>query len=279
VRDGFQVRGIAASAITADMIKVQSIRNRAISLFPKPDVAKVQASVAPKSPVAVFFSSGQFPAACLWVYCVGVSPAVPWVIHLRGACDVPKPRVLGNRRVFSTTAEAFTRPTDALVNYLVVAFQKADITARYRLFSRVGTICNAHGRTTTTSAFSRRVRASRVVWLDRVSAGIPLWPMTDPVTKKFARNLKTAPRFLGAFNGILAPAQAKPARVGRRLGWTLRQIGGAQPHLVALNKPPSSGESAVSTYYRRATAAMAQSFAKLNVGHPISSIDIPTRSS
>jgi len=189
VRDKFKMVWIHASSVPAQMVKLKAIRNGAVLLFPKPDVAKIRLVFPANARIPIGAWLTNYPTSGFRIRLRNSTPAMAGVIHLRLPGDIPQPRVLGNRRCLPAPAEAFTSSTDSLGGDFVVALQKMDVASGYPFSSRVGSICNANGCPAAAPAFSGGIRPSRIVWFDRVSAGLPLGPMACQIAKEFTRYL------------------------------------------------------------------------------------------
>lgn len=272
LRAKFQMVWVAARAITAQMVKREPFGNWPETLRPIPAVCHVQLAVAMDAPVPVLAMNREDPTACVPVDLVRRcgTPAVAGVVHLRLPGDVPEPRKLSDGRLFAAPAEANTIPSDLFSSALVMPLQEAGVASGHRLRDRVCAVGNTYGFATTATAFARWVRAARVIWFDRVTAGGPLFPVPNSIPQEFSGNLKRSPVFLGALGLLAAPTHTETRRVGRRCTLnTLRLKSGAVP----VDESAAARQAAVGALYELAAPAFAK-LAKIDLGHLISLQDL-----
>jgi hypothetical protein len=95
------------------------------------------------------------------------------IVHLRLPSDVSQFRLFGDGRIQSATTETLPSSPDAGDGDFVMPFQKANVTTRYHLARRVGSVGDGHGPATAALALTGGIRAARVVRFDGVPAGLP----------------------------------------------------------------------------------------------------------
>ena len=126
VRDNLKVVRIDASPISAQMVKLRAIWDRAVKLFPKPDVAEGKFSSLMDARISIGAWRTNQPTSGFRIRLRNPTPGMAGVIHPRLPGDVSQPGVPGNRRIFFAPAEAATGSADSLGGDFVMAFQKTD---------------------------------------------------------------------------------------------------------------------------------------------------------